>query len=75
MSITPSKPKISVLMPVYNVEKYLRASIDSVLNQTLSDIELICVDDASTDGSADILREYAAKDPRVKLVFHKKNSG
>lgn len=62
-------------MPVYNVEKYLRAAIDSVLNQTLRDIELICVDDASTDGSAEILREYAAKDSRVQLVFHEKNSG
>lgn len=75
MKDCPSCPKISVLMPVYNVEKYLPAALDSVLNQTLSDIELICVDDASTDNSADILRAYAAKDPRVKLVFHEKNSG
>lgn len=70
-----SRPKISVLMPVYNVKDYLRAAVESVLNQTLPDIELICVDDASTDGSADILREYAARDSRIKLVFHEKNRG
>lgn len=75
MNHNTPKPKISVLMPVYNVRNYLATAIESVLNQTLHDIELICVDDASTDGSAEILREYAAKDPRVKLVFHKKNSG
>lgn len=75
MESNSSRPKISVLMPVYNVKDYLRTAVESVLNQTLSDIELICVDDASTDGSADILREYAARDSRVKLVFHQKNSG
>lgn len=61
-------PKVSVITPVYNVEAYLRQCLDSVLNQTLRDIEIICVDDGSTDGSAAILEEYAAKDSRIKVV-------
>lgn len=60
--------KVSVIIPVYNVEAYLRQCLDSVVNQTLRDIEIICVDDGSTDGSAAILAEYAAKDPRVKVL-------
>ena len=56
------KPKISVIIPVYNVEKYLAECLDSVVNQTLKDIEIICVNDGSTDGSAQILEEYAQKD-------------
>lgn len=67
------QPKISVLIPVYNTEKYLRQCMDSVICQTMSDIEIICVDDGSTDGSADILREYAQKDNRVKIVWHAQN--
>ncbi len=57
--------KVSVIIPVYNVEKYLRACLDSVVNQTLKDIEIICVDDGSTDSSSAILAEYAAKDSRL----------
>ena len=60
-------PKVSVIVPVYNVEAYLRQCLDSFLNQTLSDIEIICVDDGSTDGSAAILAEYA-RDSRIKVV-------
>ena len=60
--------KVSVIIPVYNVEAYLRQCLDSVLNQTLGDMEVICVDDGSTDGSAAILAEYAEKDPRIKVV-------
>ena len=63
-----SEVKVSVIMPVYNVEKYLRQSLDSVLAQTLSEIEIICVDDGSTDGSYDILEEYAAKDQRITVL-------
>lgn len=63
-------PKVSVIMPVYNVETYLRRCLDSVVGQTLRDLEIICVDDGSTDGSAEILREYAAKDGRVKVLLH-----
>ena len=52
-------PKISVIVPVYNVEKYLRQCMDSILQQTLEDIEIICVDDGSTDSSGSILDQYA----------------
>ena len=61
-------PKVSVIMPVYNVGKYLRQAVESVLKQTLREIELICVDDGSTDDSVSILREYAAKDSRVTII-------
>lgn len=60
--------KVSVIIPVYNVEKYLRQCLDSVVNQTLRDIEIICVDDGSTDSSPQILEEYAAKDPRIRVI-------
>lgn len=59
--------KVSVIMPVYNCEDYLKDSVDSILNQTLSDLELICVDDGSTDNSLEILKEYESQDSRVKL--------
>ncbi|MCQ2957668.1 MAG: glycosyltransferase [Candidatus Gastranaerophilales bacterium] len=67
-------PKISIVVPVYNVEKYLKECIDSIINQTLQDIEIICVDDGSTDSSGEILDNYAANDTRVKVI-HKKNTG
>ncbi len=60
--------RISVIVPVYNVVQFLRACLDSVLAQSLRDIEVVCVDDGSTDGSAAILAEYAAKDKRLKIV-------
>ena len=62
------QPKVSVIMPVYNTEKYLRECLDSVVNQTLRDIEIICVDDGSTDDSLEILHEYEAQDERVKVL-------
>ena len=61
-------PKISILIPVYNVEKYLRRCLDSVIHQTMQDIEIICVNDGSTDNSLDILQEYASKDSRIKVI-------
>ena len=64
-------PKVSVIIPVYNAEKYLRQCLDSVVNQTLREIEIICVDDGSTDGSLAILREYEAADSRVKVLTQK----
>lgn len=61
-------PKVSVIIPVYNVELYLRECLDSVINQTYKDLEIICVDDGSTDESLSILKEYEAKDTRVKVI-------
>ena len=61
-------PKISIIIPVYNVEKYLRECLNSVVNQTMRDIEIICVNDGSTDGSLDILKEYAKKDDRIIVI-------
>ena len=52
-------PKISVIIPIYNTEKYLERCLDSVCNQTLSDIEIICVNDCSTDSSLEILKKYS----------------
>lgn len=66
--------KISVIVPVYNVKPYLQRCIDSILNQTYTNLEIICVDDGSTDGSGEILDDYAALDPRVKVI-HQKNTG
>ena len=69
-----STPKVSVVIPVYNVETYIRECLDSAIAQTLKDIEIICVDDGSTDGCPQILDEYAQKDDRIKVI-HKANSG
>jgi len=68
-----TQPKVSVIIPVYNTEKYLRECLDSVINQTLTDIEIICVDDASTDSSPEILAEYAAADSRITVITHEVN--
>ena len=67
-------PKVSIVIPTYNVESYLRECLDSVVNQTLKDIEIICVNDGSTDNSLQIIQEYAAKDERIKVI-DKPNSG
>lgn len=69
-----SFPKISVIVPVYNVEQYLPRCIDSILSQTFTDFELLLIDDGSTDKSGMICDEYAKKDNRIR-VFHKKNGG
>ena len=61
-------PRVSVIIPVYNVEKYLRECLDSIVNQTLREIEIICVDDGSTDGSPEILREYGERDCRITII-------
>jgi glycosyltransferase involved in cell wall biosynthesis len=68
-------PKISIIVPIYNVEKYLRKCLDSILSQTFSDFELILVNDYSLDNSAAICLEYANKDKRIKLVNKQKNEG
>lgn len=66
--------KISVIVPVYNVERFLRECLDSLVNQTLKELEFICVNDGSTDGSLAILEEYAAKDDRF-VIISQKNQG
>lgn len=66
--------KVSVIVPVYNVECYIRKCLDSAIRQTLEDIEIICVDDGSTDNCPQILDDYAAKDHRIKVI-HKPNGG
>lgn len=66
--------KVSIIVPVYNVEKYLSKCLESLINQTLKDIEVICVNDGSTDNSLSILKEYANKDSRIKII-DKQNEG
>lgn len=69
-----NNPKISIIVPVYNVEKYLRRCLDSIVAQTFTDWECICVDDGSPDNSGKILDEYAVKDKRF-VIIHKENGG
>ena len=59
-------PKVSVIIPVYNVENYLEQCLDSVLNQTFDDIEIICINDGSTDNSLKILQDHAQNDSRMR---------
>lgn len=66
--------KVSIIIPIYNVEKYLRECLDSVVNQTLSEIEIICVNDGSKDNCLEIIQEYAKVDSRIKIL-NKDNSG
>ena len=72
---TGNIPKVSIIVPVYNVEKYLADCIDSLISQTMQEIEIICVDDNSQDGSYNILKQYAAKDPRITLLHNEENRG
>ncbi|HSW47700.1 MAG TPA: glycosyltransferase family 2 protein [Candidatus Saccharimonadales bacterium] len=69
------QPLVSVIMPVYNAEAYLAHAINSILSQTIQDIEFVIVDDASTDNSYKIAHDYALRDHRIKLYRNKKNSG
>ena len=68
-------PKVSVILPIYNVEKYLRKCLDSVINQTFKDIEIICINDCSADNCENIILEYAKKDGRIKIINNEKNYG
>lgn len=70
-----SRPKVSVIVPVYNAEKYFRECMDSVLNQTLKDIEVILVDDVSTDNSPEMCDRFAADDKRVRVLHLSENGG
>ena len=68
------QPKVSIIVPVYNVEKYLTRCLDSLLNQTLKDIEIICINDGSKDNSLSILKNYSVLDNRIRLI-DQKNQG
>lgn len=74
MELNMSKPAISIIVPIYNMEWCMRKSIDSLLAQSFKDFECLLIDDGSTDGSPTICDEYAKKDKRIK-VFHKSNGG
>lgn len=65
---TIATPLVSIIVPIYNVERYLAECLDSLVNQTLQDIEIICVNDGSPDNSADIVRKYMQADSRIKLI-------
>ncbi len=67
-------PKISVIIPIYNTAKYLPACLDSIINQTYKNLEIILIDDGSTDDSSKIINDYAKKDKRIKTV-HQENAG
>lgn len=68
-------PYISVIVPIYNTEEFLPNCLESIQQQTLSDIEIICVDDASSDNSVEVVSEYAKRDGRIRLIRHEKNLG
>lgn len=72
---TEKEPAVSVLMPVYNAEAYLSKALESIINQSLRDIEIILVDDGSSDHSAEIIDRYAREDARIRVVRHSKNQG
>ena len=69
-----SKPVFSIIMPVYNVEQYISEAIESVLNQSFKDFELLIINDGSTDNSPKIAEYFKEKDSRI-LIFHQKNQG
>ena len=71
--MTNTQPKISVLMPVYNCEKFLKKAIDSILNQTFDNFEYIIINDGSTDNTLNIIKSY--KDKRIKIINNSKNLG
>lgn len=67
--------KISIIMPLYNAEKYLPEALDSVLKQTYRDFELICIDDCSTDQTGEILSDFQGQDKRVKILLNERRLG
>ena len=66
--------KVSIIIPIYNSEKYLRDCINSIINQTLKEIEIICIDDGSTDRTAEILKEFQEVDNRI-IILNQSNNG
>lgn len=72
--MSSKKPSISIILPVYNGSEYLETTLNSIINQSFKDFEVLCIDDSSTDNSFDILKEFATRDERIKL-FQKTNGG
>jgi hypothetical protein len=72
---TENLPEVSVVIPIYNGKTYLARSLNSVLNQSFKNLEIVCVDDGSTDGSLEILKQYAARDPRIVILENGINRG
>ena len=68
-----SEPKVTIIVPVFNVKTYLAECLDSILNQTLTEIEIICGDGGSNDGSLDILYDYEKRDSRIKVITKEKS--
>ncbi len=68
-------PKVSIIVPIYNVDKYLSECLTSLTNQTLKDIEIICINDGSTDNSLEVLKNFASKDSRIKVINNQQNEG
>ena len=69
------QPKISIIIPIYNVGRHLKNALCSIVNQTLKELEFVCVDDYSTDNSPAILKSFADKDPRFRIIRQEKNKG
>lgn len=73
--LMPMSPQLSVIVPIYNTEKYLEKCLQSICPQTLTEIEIICINDCSQDNSQEIVDHFAAKDPRIVAIKHEKNLG
>ncbi|WP_301037662.1 glycosyltransferase family 2 protein, partial [Helicobacter japonicus] len=71
----PNNPLISIIIPTYNVESYIGRCLDSCINQTLGDIEIIVVDDCGSDNSIKIAKEYVKKDSRIRIIHNESNLG
>src|SRR5262245_3339417 len=68
-------PEISVIVPIFNTDKYIAKSLNSIIGQSFSDIEIICVDDCSSDKSANVVKAFARNDARIRLIRHATNLG
>lgn len=75
LSDSTKKPKVSIVIPVYNTASWLEECLNSVINQTMSDLEIVCVDDASTDTSPEILDDYSHRDARIRVITLEQNEG
>lgn len=73
--LTDDRPKVSVIVPAYNAQDHLPDCLTSAMKQTLSDIEILCIDDYSNDGTAQIIGDYAMRDPRIRALGHERNRG